>query len=51
MTIFGYSHIIGDPAMREKIRKYTICSLIALAAMGASFIAGYLWGLTCFYYG
>lgn len=51
MKLFGFDYIVGNPVVREKTRQYVICSLIAIAAMGASFIVGYLWGLTCFYYG
>ena len=51
MKLLGFSHIIGDPVAREKVRQYIVCSLIAIAAMCASFVVGYLWGLTHFYYG
>lgn len=54
MKIFGYDYLIGDPAVRAKAataRMYAKCGLIAAAAMGASFVTGYLLGLTCFYWG
>ena len=50
--------LIGDPAVRAKLnrktvtaKQYIICSLIAAAAMVSSFVVGYLYGLTCFYWG
>lgn len=58
MKIFGYSYLIGDPAVRARVqektvtaKQYVFCLLVAIAAMGASFIGGYLWGLTCFFWG
>lgn len=52
------TYLIGDPAVRAKVnekavtaKQYIVCGLIAAAAMGSSFVVGYLYGLTCFYWG
>lgn len=48
------TYLIGDPAVREKwkrIGRRIGYSLLALIVGFACWATGYLWGLTCFYYG
>ena len=52
--MFGYTYLIGDPAKRERVKDVAgkIAAGLGVAVIGFVLVAfGYLWGLTCFYYG